>query len=1689
MTPKIAQFVNKGMVKDFSISKMSNEFAFDNKNIRITTRGDNSFLSVTNEKSNKKIEFSESIQGIIIGYAVINNYLVLFSKGDLDRIYKCEITDTTNKLTLLYEGNLKFDVEHPIETLTSYESKDIQKVYWVDGINQPRVINIEGDIKDNNDYQFDFVPVIDSSINVDVIKEYNGTGYFTPGVIQYVVTYYNKFGQESNPVYVSPLYYLSFKDRGGKADETITCSFKITLSNLDVNYDYVRVYSLQRTSENSAVVGHIVSDLVIKNNGEVTCIDTGTRQDIIDANSLILSNASIFFPSTIAAKDNTLFLGNLVTDTDTNKEAFGRIKEYFESIRNTDGTIKTSYSDLLKFELTDRFKQSADNTDYYEYENQLSNSSAQIKTFKFDERYRIGIQFQNSVGQWSSTLWIADIDNPLKPEIVESETDEAVYIYKYPSVVFTPSDDLKEILDESDYVNYRISMVEPTLADRKVVSQGFVTPTVYNALERKTGVCWGEPSWVPRMINVDRHRQNVNKYIKGKTEDKTLLLSNEIDGLFEENRSLEYNYLDTTFETYFEDAAITAVATTVSITFYPSVLSGVVLYKGIGFDITIAFDIFEDANDTPTYTDILFKVPIFNMGDTYLNWKNARAALINELVVPFSNFKTAYNGDSSWEAFKAEVISTIEAIYGEGVAINILGVDESTILWEKDLVPSTDTFKKYAKKSFVQSRRITDFRDSDEIISSTIDTFKNDYYTDASLVSFYAPNMEELYPYNDADLKLRIVGAAKLGSTMSDYRIEFEDKLNAEVFKFNFNALNPTKNLGLKTHFLFHSSGSSDTSATTLDAAHAVSMWGKNGSLNNIEGKNTLKYKTFGNLWYFNTDYNVFSGDYTDLEIPDISAIKVSKEGSSLINVDDKNYNVDYDNLLTVLNTESTFEYQRLDDIYLGANRSKIEEEISNFKTESSPFNATVSIKYKQSPHAVFSLLPVANKEQILPQYSSNSAEVNKTDVSTGILIGGKTPTELLNIWGVENLNSFEDIQRGKVLTIKAVPTSVLQSKTIGNIVVICGIDANKSGIGASIINKYIPYFVPTDQQSSGINGRGLMNIMASDAESDSGFSNKKSIPGVHYAVCKVIGANTENVSFNDNIGTVEVEVLDSTKSSFQGVISLDSPLKDLKDIVDTTEYDYIKKLPITFAERNLTTVSTSNTVIAIPLNSYQYDETYNGTTYDTSKLLTLDTPSLWIAELYRDLENPYGGTSENAIENNVFIPIGNITKVTESSISTEGDTYFQRWDCLRTYPESENQEINGVVDVVSLMLETHTNLDGRSDVNRGRYDVINNRPNNINVYNSSYNQSNNIFSSRVLDSKFDLKDYPNSYTWSLSKVNTADIDNWTKGLMINVESLDGTRGPLNKLKLWNDYLIAFQDEGIARINYNNQAIFNTSQGMPVEIVNSGKVSGHTYMATNTGCVNKWTIVESPAGLYYVDSVNKTINLFGGQINSISNNKGFRDWTKENIVDTVWNPNNNGFYGSYDKVNQDYYLTNKDWCLCFSEQLQQFSSFYDYTKSPVMLSLNSKFVGVENSNTPSLWLQQEGDDYCNFYGEYKPFHVEYKVNPEPISDKTFTNIEYRADVFDAKNTLSDTFNKLEAYNEYQSGIVNIDKVRFTYPNSERKFRIWRLDIPRDSNYKHGLDRIRNPWVNIKLTKTQNTNNKMVMHDLLVKYFE
>ena len=281
---KEQSFSIKGMTRDISRSKGGSDYAYEIRNMRITAQEGETLLTLVNEKGNKQYLLSindndnitNSLRGNIVGAYVLNKYLIVFTHAnDKDYIYRLEDTSTSSNLLLsgnvLYGKDLGFTDGMRLEILGIVESENIQKVYWLDGIHQPRFIIVSGnpdELKSRRkryeamNTPFDFVPVIGNKEKVTITKKPYG-GYFPEGTIQYAFSYYNLHGQQSNIFYISPLYYISLADRGMAPDKSAYNSFDISIENADTSFDYIRIYSIHRSAYDGTPSCKVVADLKI----------------------------------------------------------------------------------------------------------------------------------------------------------------------------------------------------------------------------------------------------------------------------------------------------------------------------------------------------------------------------------------------------------------------------------------------------------------------------------------------------------------------------------------------------------------------------------------------------------------------------------------------------------------------------------------------------------------------------------------------------------------------------------------------------------------------------------------------------------------------------------------------------------------------------------------------------------------------------------------------------------------------------------------------------------------------------------------------------------------------------------------------------------------------------------------------------------------------------------------------------------------------------------------------------------------------------------------------------------------------------------------------------------------------------------------------------------------------------------
>ena len=532
---------------------------------------------------------------------------------------------------------------------------------------------------------------------------------------------------------------------------------------------------------------------------------------------------------------------------------------------------------------------------------------------------------------------------------------------------------------------------------------------------------------------------------------------------------------------------------------------------------------------------------------------------------------------------------------------------------------------------------------------------------------------------------------------------------------------------------------------------------------------------------------------------------------------------------------------------------------------------------------------------------------------------------------------------------------------------------------------------------------------------------------------------------------------------------------------------------------------------------------------------------------------NLFGGTSADALRENTWVPCGEAVSITgNSSVPIEytyGDTYFQRYDCLKTYPFTK-EDPNQIVEIGSFMLETHVNIDGRYDRNRGQMNNLNMTPQNFNLFNPVYNQIDNFFNYKILpEDYYDNNSFPNQITWTKEKQTNADIDLWTNVTLASTYDMDGSKGAITSLNTWKDQIFCFQKKGVSNILFNSRVQIPTSDDVPIEISNSYKVDGHRYISDGIGCNTKLQVKETTSGIYFIDSVSGHLHHVGDGIRDVAAGSNMTTWFREHGKDTQ--------RLFYDDVNHDLYVVQENTALCFSELLSQFTSFMDYGNTSLIESCDQNVFTMKDGKLFKMF----SGEYCDFFGTYqtvnnsevyvpnnKPWGLTFISNgsTEGMTDKVFTNLEFRACVdgdgaletvipegeTDPVETGKFIFNLpvdyIETWNEYQHGFANLEdrngNAGFQHHNEDgdatlkRKFRIWRCDIPRNNcqlgepeegetwpypystdaslgisrHIRKPLDRMRNPWLYIKLQKnaagTGTTLKRTELHDMVVTYF-
>lgn len=1787
MQKKYFNFQPKGMNTNMSFKFQSNEYATYMKNIRLT-EDNNGVLSLQFEKGNKIL--NTGISGCVIGTCVLNKYLVLFTQKteahrrpdgsivsyNIDSIYRLEIVDNELITAQLFEGSLNFDTKYPIETLGVYENENIQKVYFIDGKNQARVINILEDYtakyEDIIEYKataFDFVPELQLNESIS-IKKIIGTGEFPQGTIQYVFSYYNKNGRQSNLFTQSDLQYLAY-NKGVSPEEKVNCSFKIYIDNVDRQFDYLRIYSIIRTSQDATPTVKRVVDLSISDTNKnktslskVSTLNTGSNLDDF-GKTMEVTNIAKF--EQIDNYNNGLYVQGAV--------CYG--KYLFQAY------IGGKFIDIIDLE---------------------TNQKQALLTINIDVNTRAYhgnvLSFGKDIAPGSNFPYLYySCENNSNPQILvikitSSNADSNQWTGELVQTIYLP---------ESNGGNSQNGSTDISTTFKHYYQNG--------CIDAENNCIWVSG------YTMESFNSNIGAY----DNNKLIYRKYELPSVSEKKVYFSYNNVLDSFILPFKKGT------------QGMVIRNNKLYQCFGYDKGDVYDEFLDCINLSTkqiFHSYQFpKTQLAGLGEelespyiyknnlylsaTVNSWRYYTLWSISfngggDIIVPPEPPIPEEKADISFidNGSIGDIIDPTELLYlgGNTICPNTFEQKDGTLFIGNYTINNNDI----SEETAIKIRNLLGNKLGFKYRATSISyKGKNDYYNyEGQLGESDVAGFKYMEWYGVAiqfqNKNGRFSSPIYLGSTRNyfppsivDYNLSEEVGVNRGELNLDIDITELVKiidtNIWVKARLLIVNPTNS-LKTVLCQGIISSTVFNYRDRYNNAPfTMSSWRMNSLGKHLNSLFANSISWGEIQNIEFSK-SPIIIGESSTTKINIKCTIYLVYYRTIVISEDNRVLYDKTSPTTIKAKENLKKWNSniDITKISDDSWKNNATIlqEIKINDVDTIVNDFGECFAYDESLVTFNSPDIENQYNNINKNAklrIIGILKSNPLFSNYLIQG-SDLNDPSKGNVPTknIKNFTSALLWRDMDSSWDNLGDYDANKDWLFATYLwhreTSYSDNGIEkknSDGNSRKVWSKPVKKIISNTRECTTSYLrdslsyiddieeiNKFNYYELPIDDIKVITTNNDAIyKLNSNMGNSYTETLSYTsdtnklfptnneypiygqqyyaynEDSISDYITYNTIIVDGKAVTskDPVRIKY-RETPhaiISFGSKNNSTVKLPRMSInhkseidrvgedAVTRrlfwntknNSYtkdfiwtkyinEYTNYMNPTDIGNNYFFYNANPSIndyyYLADLcVQDPDtSPYelSNGNKDIISQYSFIPAGEAINLTGETISlrgNHGDTYYQRWDCLKTFPYSTDDK-NQYIDITSFFVESRINLDGRYDKQRGlKYNlgVLNT---NFNLINKSYTQRNNFFNYRQIEDE-GVNNFPNQITISKTKVLGEDVDSWTNITLASVFDLDGDKGKLNAIRKINNDLYCFQDSGVSRLLYNSRVQVNTSDGVPIEIANSAKLQDKQYLSDSIGCQNKWAIKSTPQGIYFVDTYNGELYRINDKgITPISQNKFKNYFTKlrPNVWSpSLWNYNNaEDFVDSikleYDSTTSDLYIINKDTALAYNELLGEFTSFYDYGSVLYWINLEDKSLQIYNDG---MYEAYKGD-YGTFKGKRNsPAVIEFIANGDFDSDKVFETIELTTnDIAKINNWKADCypFDTLEVSNEYQRG-----KNEASSTNVKKKFRTWRWQIPRNNKKNEdgiitNRDRIRNMWAKIRLSK--NYNSPLSIYDINVAYY-
>ena len=563
------RYLITGIDQDTAPDKRDFNSAYDAENIRIVNNGRHMSVKPIKEP----LEFSTPdlpTTQSVIGSIEVDDNLYIFTTNNSGSDFIRRIDSAGNMITIT-TGDFNFSTSNRIEAVANFENDEIIKIYWTDGINQLRFLNVVADSYPIVNPKINTVePVALETPTVSVVSG----GDLIAGNIQYVYNLYNTQGAEST---LSPASYLiSATDfmSGKPSGENSGNSVEVSISGIDTEFEYIRVYSIHWQELNQTPTITLLIDDEINNESSIVLVDDGNLfvSEFSEAELFAIGGRPLIV-GTLAAKRNRLFVANYSVDNfevlaDTlDLRAFAHSSGGSWGVQDSGGggnitgtlpSVPSLTHDCVNIS-SDTYRYQSDGSTLGAEGNNIiigfdvtayTPGVVQTRSLKQREIYRVGIVLFNEFGQRSPAKWVIDITIP--------DQGDFEYIIKLTSRLKNDAAFVSQGI-----VGYQIVMVRREVWDRTIVSQGFLVPSVtYRYGTGTLASPYVHPYYISKDIllstntdggNIHEDYLNVGAFTTFQGDFPPVLVDSDIRPVKDDSTMFFYS-ADTTLETTIERA-------------------------------------------------------------------------------------------------------------------------------------------------------------------------------------------------------------------------------------------------------------------------------------------------------------------------------------------------------------------------------------------------------------------------------------------------------------------------------------------------------------------------------------------------------------------------------------------------------------------------------------------------------------------------------------------------------------------------------------------------------------------------------------------------------------------------------------------------------------------------------------------------------------------------------------------------------------------------------------------------------------------------------------------------------------------------------------------------------------------------------------------------------------------------------